>query len=641
MAATLRAYIAGSPVTLKSRTLSIQKSVNQRGNLSGTIYVAPGGTAPAVRDRVGVFKAEDFAARAFNGSTSVASRSYSDTTINDWTLGGWVRADSTSAAWRVAFGIGRQATNGYGIGQNPSNEWAGFLSGVAVVGAGVETVVPGDWVFLALRRSSGTTQFYVNGVATGATSASAPAAPNSSSQWTVGASYNTAASGYAEFFDGDVAWAFFTNSVLTTTQIAALASGGPGGTGISPDQFDAGGFFRTYGLQGDATENDTDGSNALTLTDTTVTDGPPVVSTAATILFAGEITKAPKAGLGGYSVAAMDVKIAAVDYMGWIEKKVVTLSRASESLTARLSAINTATLSGDGVTIGSAQDTGPTLVARDYDHAPLQQVINDLVVETGGRVFTISPLLEATMLAPSSQAAPFDLEDPDVDDNTVGDVVVDDVTRDYANRVWLPIGSGKTVEVTESFTGDGATDTWDLTYTSVSNRGYVTANGNFETLDRLGTAQWTINSSNQLVRNAGNLTNTHVVTVVHDAEFPMWITAENTTEQTAHGVREKTLPARTDIYEAAVGQALADAALDEAVIDQQVIKYPTHTDGLEVGMEQTFDIADRGLSTQTATITELSIRDLGPTLLRYDVTAITGGRLRTWQQTFQQWGGVA
>lgn len=638
---TLKAYIDGSAVTLKGRTLSIQKAVNQRGNLSGTIYVPPGGTAPAVRDRVGVFKSADFAARAFNGSTSVAARAYSDTTVNNWTMGCWVRPDTTSAANRVPFAIGRDGTNGYGFVQRTTNHWAGLLCGVTFVGDSTYSAVADVWVHLLLQRSSGVTTFYVNGTAVGSTSASAPNAPNSSSQWTVGAILNSGAGGYTLHFDGDVAWSFFTDSVLTSSQITRLVAGGPGGTGISPDQFDVGGLFRTYALQGDATENDTDGGNALSLASTTVTDGPAVVSSNANILFAGEITNAPKAGLGGYSVAAMDVRIAAVDYMGWIEKKVVTLSRPSESLSARLTAINTATLSGDGVTIGSSQDTGPTLVARDYDHAPLQQVINDLVVETGGRVFTISPLLEATMLAPSSQAAPFNLEDPDVSDYTVGDVVVDDVTRDYANRVWLPIGSGKTVEVTESFTGDGATDTWDLTYTSVSNRGYVTANGNFETLDRLGTAQWTINSSNQLVRNAGNLTNTHVVTIVHDAEFPMWLTAEDTGEQTAHGVREKVLPARTDIFSAAVGQALADAALDEAIVDQQVIKYPTHTDGLDVGMEQTFDIANRGLSTQTATITELSIRDLGPSLLRYDVTAITGGRLRTWQQTFQQWGGVA
>lgn len=638
MAATLRAYVDGAPVVLRGRTMAIEKSVNQRSTLSGSVYVEPGGAVPTVRDRIGITKDIDLGSRAFDGATSVISRAFASGTVDNWTIGIWAYVTSTGSQ-RFLLQVG-DANDGYGVYVTSTGYWQGVLSGLVTVGGTASVVVTNTWTHVALRRLSGTLQLFVNGVAAGSTSATAPTAPNG--YISVGARRNTGGTAFEQFAIGNLAHAFLAHSALSTSDLALLVDGGPGGVGVSPGLVCTGTFW-AYPLTGlSSPEEDTAGTPDLVVTSSTAsTNGPYVVNHDATILFAGEVTKAPRAGLGGYSVAAMDVRVAAVDYMGWTEKKVVTLSRSSESLSARLSAIVADALAGDGVSVSADQDTGPTLVARDYDHAPLQQVINDLSVETGGRTFTISALLAASMLLPSAVPAPFDLEDPDVGDYAVGDVGVDDVIRDFANRVFLQIGSSKTVEVSESFTGDGATDTWDLTYTSVSDRGYVTANGNFETLDRVGTAQWTINASNQLVRNAGDLTNTHVVTVVHDADFPMWLVAEDAGSQAAVGVRDKIIPARSDIYSVTIGQALVDAAKDEAVIDQKVITYPTHTDGLDIGQEQTFDIATRGLSAQTATITSLSIRDLGPSLLRYDVTAITGGRLRVWQQTFQQWGGVA
>src|SRR5690606_20066346 len=181
----------------------------------------------------------------------------------------------------------------------------------------------------------------------------------------------------------------------------------------------------------------------------------------------------------------------------------------------------------------------------------------------------------------------------DSDGNVVGDIVVEpNRVAGYANKVVLRAGDARVVEKTDSFTGDGSTDRWDLTYKVVSDRGYVTANGVFQTLG-VG-AQWSINSANQLVRNGGNLPNGHVVTIVYDAQFPITVEATDS----AHATNPvEVLIERADIFDKAEAQAVADAELSArlSLLTQATVRYTTHTDGLKVGMTQHVESSARDI----------------------------------------------
>lgn len=216
-------------------------------------------------------------ARAFDGVTSVAYTTMSEAVVDNWTIGAWVRADATTASTRIVAAWGREGANGYALLQGATGHWGATLLGVANVGTGVSAVTVGDWVFLALKRTSGSSQFYVNGVAVGSAVASAPNPPNSNAYRSVGAMRNSANTGFTTHFHGAVAWAFFTNHAVSDVNLLAMYAGGPGSIGISPDQFDPGSIFNTYPLIGDAVEDNTDGAGPLTLVDATVDpDGPPV-----------------------------------------------------------------------------------------------------------------------------------------------------------------------------------------------------------------------------------------------------------------------------------------------------------------------------------------------------------------------------
>lgn len=633
-------FIGGTERSLRAGSLSISHVANGRSAFSCDVTSQDGSWRPSVGDKIGLIEGVSIpgGARSFNGSTSVAARSYSDTTVNNWTMGCWVRPDTTSAANRVPFAIGRDATNGYGFVQRASNYWAGLICGVAFIGDATYTAVADEWVFLTLRRSSGTLQFYVNGEAVGATSASVPVAPNSSSYWQIGAIRNAADNAYILPFDGDVAWAFFTNNVLTVSAMRKMYNGGPGGIGISPDQFDPGNFFRTYPLEGDATEDDTDGANALTLTSvSTVADGPKVMRSSETAHFSGSIESTVERGAGSDAPTSHIVtSITAVDFNGIPDQRYVSGTYASATMKSRITSIVADYLDDYDIEVDINQANGPTLEAASYDYAlSVTEVLNEISRLSSGYVWNISPLKVLTFTLASGDAAPFSVTT--ANRNSRGDMTVERSRTRKANRVIVQAGLEKVLEKTESFTGNGSTSSWPLTYTRVSDRGYVTANGNFETLSTVaGTAQWRINTStNTLVREAGNLTNGHVVTIVYDAQFPHYVQADDAGDQATNGIIESFIR-KPDVYDNDEAQAIADAEVALLVDSEVKVTYRTYETGLLVGQTQTITVAERSVNA-SCLITEIRISDEIDRLV-YEVSAKSVGFASTWRDMWARLG---
>ena len=95
------------------------------------------------------------------------------TLTDNFGIEAWVNPDVAVGGhtYVIAF---NGAGNGWGIYQSGST-YSGLLGGVGTVGSGTATV--GTWTHVALVRSGGVATFYVNGVPSGATSATAPLTP--------------------------------------------------------------------------------------------------------------------------------------------------------------------------------------------------------------------------------------------------------------------------------------------------------------------------------------------------------------------------------------------------------------------------------------------------------------------------------
>jgi len=104
----------------------------------------------------------------FSGS-GYGTNALVSTQIDNFGIECWVNPNNTTSNECLAYN-GSTASSGWGVYKLGAT-YAGLLGGVTFIGSAPATA--GTWTHLALVRNSGTTTFYVNGVASGST----PAAP--------------------------------------------------------------------------------------------------------------------------------------------------------------------------------------------------------------------------------------------------------------------------------------------------------------------------------------------------------------------------------------------------------------------------------------------------------------------------------
>jgi hypothetical protein len=650
--------VNGAQVTIKSGTYRSSAVINGRATMSGRVV----GSLPQLGQSLGVVKDLVMGARTFNGTSSWLRRAFASAVTDDITLGIWVTTTTTASQQtaifigdRDGFGAGKC---GYGIYHESSGtpRWLGVgfhnTNGQFTVGGATSVPSVADREeFLVLRRSSGTWQLFHNGAPVGTTATDAPSAPNTvHSRFAVGARNDASVPGV--FLSGKASHAFLMHGVLTNAQILALYQAGPGGIGLAADRILTGTYWY-YPIRGlaspEAPTAGSDDSTTLTVTDApATTDGPLVLSSTGIVGFAGEVEKAPVAGLGGWGVPTTEVHVAGVDFQGLLDRVVITATRSSESLTARVAWLITEGLDDEGVTIHPDQDTGPTLEAATYSARVASSIVEDIVREVSGtaaRSAVLTYLKEFGILLPADRPAPFDV----IYGNgvAIGDIVVEESLADYANQVHLVVGDTRKTEVAELFTGNGSTDTWNLRHPSAGDRGYVSVDTGSgivrQTLSNVDDkATWWINrgvTPNQLHRTDGNLTSGHVASIVHDAQWPIVVTAEDTGEQATRGLRSVRVE-KPELFDLTKADALVVAELATRLEIPTTVHYSTLTDGAQPGMSQTVTVASRGVD-ETAMITEVSSVSLGPDLVKYEIVAAIGPNYRTWQQTYQRWGGGA
>lgn len=625
--------IDGTRRTFQESSLSVKMSATAPTVMSADVLIPGASWRPALGDEVALWMESNAigTARSFNGSSSVLSRSFSSGVTDDFTLGVWAKASSTSGTQGLAYAA-RGSTNGYGI-RISGGTWQLHYPGViTTTGAAPAT---GTWEFLTIRRSGGTGQLYINGVASGSTTALAPVAPNG--YLSVGAMRDSSNAAFQDFFSGDIGPMFLAHSALTVAQIAAIASGGPAGTGLGADRILTGTYWY-YPIRGEVSpEPDSAASTSLAVTSAPQTlSGPLVIGAGADILVAGEIDNIRERGAKDKPVDDLLVTISASDFSVAPDRIYQHAAFDAGTLEDQLIQIVTTLGYGalmGGVTLASDQPTGPNVEAVEITRAKLIETFNRITLATG-YVWRINELKELSFRLPSSVSAPFNITESNR--YAIEDVSVEtSLSAGFTNWVWVDYGNGISTK-SETFTGDGVEDQWALAYDLVAApRGYVVVNGStVQTLsvDTTGGAWEVDTSSNILTRAAGALPNGDTVELEYQAQFPASASAGPNSDGYPLIEHYEHLK---DEFDAAVADAYADDVLAARNVVTKLVTYTTTQHGLRPGQLQNINLPDRNIN-EDCVIADVSVSTDGPTRLRYSVTASTDGVPVSWREALKR-----
>jgi hypothetical protein len=377
-------------------------------------------------------------------------------------------------------------------------------------------------------------------------------------------------------------------------------------------------------------------------------------------IFAGNVTQTREKGFGGPNIydsggaPQIVTTITAEDYNRIGERVTVTETvAAGTTLTAFLTTLVSGYLTGLGVTLDPSQVTGPALPAMSFDLARASEVLSALSDATGGYLWRIDYDKKLRMWLPGDLSAPFDIDEFDSPAKWTGDVEVETILGDnYANRVTVICAPVTEEAHYEDFTGDGTTDTWDVEWTVLQHRGYVTddlaaapdINKTLTTTPYAGSASWTFHPESQtLVREIGPLPLGQIARFTFKGTFAATATAEDAGEIAAHGLYEH-VERRSDITTAAAAQALADEILAALLVaGEQTLTYETRmtAPNLRAGQSQGIEATARDVSGDYI-IRDLRIRAEVPAtsdgwLVRSVTAKQTQPLVGKWQSTYHDW----
>jgi hypothetical protein len=311
-------------------------------------------------------------------------------------------------------------------------------------------------------------------------------------------------------------------------------------------------------------------------------------------------------------------------------RRVVTVTIPAGTLKAALLVLVTY-LSTYGVTLDAAQVTGPAVPQLIYSLRQLSECLNELSVLTG-YVWEIDYNNVLRMIQPGSSAAPFNVV-PASDPSVVnGDIRVETVRNEYANRIIVLAGTAIR-DVTDTFTGNGSNRVFTL---SVPMAGFprVSVNGVAKTVGVNGEDtqyEWTYRQSdNAMVQLTAAppgtpttaLTGGDTLVVVYSGQHPFTKQADAVAEQVAQGLWEKVIE-EPNVYDPVVAQTLADAYVTRYVTTLKRVTYFTFRSGIVPGMTQTITVPDRNLS-GTFLITDVETVDVAGITFSRKVTAVGG-----------------
>lgn len=177
-------------------TLVDSSGTGNTGTISGPTYSTDVFTIP--RTIIPTYNIGS--ALQFNGSTQYGVKVGSVTAVNDnFTMSCWAYINALPSAAATFVTNGNTAANGYSLEITNTGLLRTEYHFVAFYNSG-STLSTLTWYHLLLVRRNGTSQHYVNGVASGSTSSSTPNAPNTNTG--IGNSFSSSQAAGSNYFSG-------------------------------------------------------------------------------------------------------------------------------------------------------------------------------------------------------------------------------------------------------------------------------------------------------------------------------------------------------------------------------------------------------------------------------------------------------
>ena len=368
-----------------------------------------------------------------------------------------------------------------------------------------------------------------------------------------------------------------------------------------------------------------------------------VTNTSAGREFGGLVEAVHEAGLIRPSLAGVRRSITAKDFSGYCDQRVVTASWSTATLYDILADLTSDYLSTFGVSLSSAQSTGPVMGDLTYEYRMLTDVLNDLAVRSG-RNWNLSYTKVLLMTTAGATTAPAEITST----NRVALSVDWEQTREnYANRQYISYGPSGSQVVSDYWTATTGQQDFPLHYSDVEAfwiayegvAGYPVGGSSTD-----GTLYYFDASSHVLVRTSSGIASGTAVSFQIQVPFPQITYAETTEHADDPHELVNTLSALADGTDYAAAQALAAAQLT-AVGDGSVkrVTFTTRTPGWQVGQVVTITLPDRGLSGSHLITSVIATHDPDSAEeIRYTVDCVSGDYSQgSFLDTYRQWSGLA
>jgi hypothetical protein len=375
-------------------------------------------------------------------------------------------------------------------------------------------------------------------------------------------------------------------------------------------------------------------------------------------IFGGYVTGLRERGFSGPNGNDFVVEIQATSYELNAQRRVITeqFSGGSpgESLEDILTQLVDDYLDVVGVSLHPSQSTGPTIPTQTFERVRGDQVLRS-ITESIGYLYSIDFDNRLRAWAPGDIAAPFDYDEDVNPERMTGDIEVEkQLQNGYANKVIL-VGEPIVVpDHIDPFTGDGAEDTFPLTYKIGGPFPYVadgavgygvvryTADNSTESIGGVeapGGFFWEYDPFAQTIRRRGGAPGNGVqFSIQYHGLFIPNAEAEDAGEIAQYGLWEHVehVTAVTDNVSA---QELADALLAQKLASKSEIAtlstrelgfHPGQTIGIESSLRE---LTGDFLITQVDTVSESG----SPRLVRRITAAKSENNDHDWRKVIQQW----
>jgi len=362
--------------------------------------------------------------------------------------------------------------------------------------------------------------------------------------------------------------------------------------------------------------------------------------------FAGLTLGLEERGTVGPQSDAIRTRIDAADYSTYTERRYASETIPAGTVKAALLVLVTY-LAPAGTTLDPGQVDGPMLPEMVFEAKRLDECLTYIATLTNGLgtpyLWRIDYNNVLSMHPVGAESCPFDLIEGA--GTLIGDVTVTTPAATGINQIHVIYGSSVITEKSDTWIGDGVTDTFPVTYFVSGPIPYAsdTAIGhgalfNYSVtpwaestggLTALG-LDWEYDPvASTMRRRLGPPAVGAVIYFWYDVQFPQHVIVSNVTPPDP--IWEQVI-VNTSIFDKAEATALAQAELDRQQSVLKTVTYATFAEGARPGQVQTITVPTRAL-TGSWLITEVVTRQLVPQGVVQSVITAVGGE--TFQGSFR------